>query len=49
MAEALAANYEADDVLTANDVLNCVVSYFGGVATGEEVRWIIRRIYGFEF
>lgn len=49
MAEALATKYEADDVLTANEVLDCVVSYFGGVATGEEVRWMVRRIYGFEF
>lgn len=49
MNEALVAKYEPDEVLTANEVLDCVVSYFGGVATGEEVRWMVRRIYGIEF
>ena len=46
--EALAELYNPDDCITANEVLDSVVMYFGGVATGWEIRSLIKYIYGVE-
>lgn len=46
--EALAELYNPDDRITANEVLDSVVAYFGGVATGWEIRSLIKNIYGVE-
>ena len=43
--EALAELHNPDDRLTANEVLESVVGYFGGVATGCEIRSLIKNIY----
>ena len=44
--EALAELHEPNDLLTPNEVLDSVVSYHGGVATGFEIRCLVENIYG---
>lgn len=44
--EALVNNHQPNELLTANEVLDCVVSYLGGVASGYEIRTLVEDIYG---
>lgn len=44
--EALVNNHQPNELLTANEVLDCVVNYFGGVASGYEIRTLVEDIYG---
>ena len=37
-----------DELLTANEVLDCIVDWEGGIASGYHIRSIISRVYGKE-
>lgn len=48
--EALRDHYytEPEQVLTPNEVLDIIVEWNGGIATGYHIRSIISRVYGVE-
>lgn len=48
--EALHDMYHTDpnEILTPNEVLDCIVEWEGGIATGYHIRSIISRVYGIE-
>lgn len=43
--EALAELHRPNELLTANEVLDSVVAYHGGVASGFEIRCLVANIY----
>lgn len=44
--EALADLYHESDVLSANEALDALVEYLGGVTTGYGIRKMVADIYG---
>ena len=44
----LTPSYELDDQLSAGEVLDAIVDYEGGIASGYQIRSLVEEVYGIE-